>query len=303
MAENELQATDAAEQAPTAPAEEVVKSIKGFSRDLTCMGFQFEIGKSYEAAGEIKACKNGFHAIEGHPLEVFDYYPPATSRYCETIQSGQLARHSDDSKIASAKITIGVEISISELTARAVKWVFDRAKWAGAPVATGDNEAATASGTRGAATASGDQGAATASGYQGAATASGSRGAATASGSRGAATASGDQGAATASGDQGAATASGSRGAATASGYQGAATASGDQGAATASGKTVVAIATGFEGKARGEPGSAICLVCRDDDGEIVAIRASKVGENGVAPGVWYSLDAEGNFVAVEDDE
>jgi nucleotide-binding universal stress UspA family protein len=231
MAENELQATDAAEQAPTAPAEEVVKSIKGFSRDLTCMGFQFEIGKSYEAAGEIKACKNGFHAIEGHPLEVFDYYPPATSRYCETIQSGQLARHSDDSKIASAKITIGVEISISELTARAVKWVFDRAKWAGAPVATGDNEAATASGTRGAATASGDQG------------------------------------------------------------------------AATASGKTVVAIATGFEGKARGEPGSAICLVCRDDDGEIVAIRASKVGENGVAPGVWYSLDAEGNFVAVEDDE
>ena len=155
-----------------------VVSIKGFNRDLTCKpssekpAFQFEIGKTYTVSGTIKACSNGFHAcpIDEHPLSVLEFYPP-TSRFCEVVQEGE--RDRQGTKLASASITIKAEISISDLAARAVKWVFDRANWKDAPHVTGDNEAATASGTRGAATASGTQGAATASGDQGAATASG----------------------------------------------------------------------------------------------------------------------------------
>ena len=156
-----------------ASAEEVVESIKGFDADLSCRGFKFEIGKTYETNGKIVACKNGFHAISGHPLEIFNYYPPAGGRYAIVKQSGALARHDKDSKVASAKIAIEAEIALPALIERAVKWVFDRAKRVNGPAATGDNEKATASGTQGAATASGTQGAATASGYQGAATASG----------------------------------------------------------------------------------------------------------------------------------
>ena len=156
-----------------APAEEVVESIKGFDAALSCRGFKFEIGKTYETNGKIVACKNGFHAISGHPLEIFNYYPPAGGRYAIVKQSGALARHDKDSKVASAKIAIEAEIALPALIERAVKWVFDRAKRVNGPAATGDNEKATASGTQGAATASGTQGAATASGYQGAATASG----------------------------------------------------------------------------------------------------------------------------------
>ena len=179
-----------------APAEAPVKSItsiKGFDRDLSCRGFQFEFGKTYTVSGKIEACQNGFHAcpVDEHPLSVLEFYPP-TSRFAEVTQSGET--HKDGSKLASASITIGVELSISDLAARAVKWVFDRANWKDGPVATGDNEGATASGYQGAATASGYQGAATASGDQGAATASGDQGAATASGTRGAATASGYDG-------------------------------------------------------------------------------------------------------------
>ena len=44
----------------------------------------------------------------------------------------------------------------------------------------------------------------------------------------------------------------------------------------------------------------AIVLVHRNGDGEIVHIRASKVGENGIKAGVWYSLDAGGQFVEAE---
>jgi len=157
-----------------------VVSYKGFNQDWTCRGYQFEVGKSYEMDGKIEACSRGFHACE-HPLNVFDYYPPSLSRFAEVIQSGALARHGDDTKIASAKITINCELSIGELVKRAVKYVSDRAK----------PEGASAMGNRGAASATGIWGAASATGYQGAASATGDQGAASATGDQGAAMASG----------------------------------------------------------------------------------------------------------------
>jgi hypothetical protein len=307
-----------------------VTSIKGFNSDLTCRGFQFEVGKTYSVTGKIKACENGFHAcpIEHHPLSVLEHYSPTGSRFFEVTQDGK--RDAERNKLASALITVGVEISLGELAQRAVKWVFDRANWKDGPVCTGENEgcaasgdggaatasgdsgAATASGTRGAATASGyggaatasgdggaatasgDGGAATASGYSGAATASGTRGAATASGTRGAATASGYGGAATASGDSSAATASGYGGAATASGTRGAATASGYGGAATASGTRGAATASGHGGKARGSDGCALFLVHRDGNWKITKAWAGIVGSDGIVADTWYSLDEAG---------
>jgi hypothetical protein len=184
-------ATKRAKTADSALVSTAITSIKGFDADLSCRGFQFEAGKTFEVSGKIEACSNGFHAcpVDEHPLSVFEFYPPAGKRFFLVEQAGETDKQ--ETKLASAKITIGVELSLGGLTKRAIDWVFARANWKDGPVATADNEGATASGYQGAATASGDQGAATASGYQGAATASGTRGAATASGTRGAATASG----------------------------------------------------------------------------------------------------------------
>lgn len=49
-----------------------VTSIKGTDANMQCRGFQFEIGKTYSVSGNIKACKNGFHAcpIDQKPVEV-----------------------------------------------------------------------------------------------------------------------------------------------------------------------------------------------------------------------------------------
>ncbi|MCM1588295.1 DUF7666 domain-containing protein [Acinetobacter baumannii] len=58
-----------------------------------------------------------------------------------------------------------------------------------------------------------------------------------------------------------------------------------------------VAISIGYEGKAKASEGSAIVLTHRNSDGEILHIRASKVGENGVKADTWYQLDANGQFV------
>lgn len=52
------------------------------------------------------------------------------------------------------------------------------------------------------------------------------------------------------------------------------------------------------QGRARAASGSAIVLCYRDEaDGRLIHIRASKVGENGIKPDVWYTLDAQGEFV------
>ena len=145
---------------------EIVTAYKGFDKNLVCnpegKPFQYEIGKTYEHTGKVVRCaEGGFHACE-HPLNVFAYYPPGRSRYCEVQMSGQIARDGSDTKIAAARITIGVELHLHELIQRAVKWVFDRSK----------PEGASATGRYGAASATGDQGAASATGYQGKAQAS-----------------------------------------------------------------------------------------------------------------------------------
>ena len=169
--------------------EQKIKAYKAFDKDLSCRGFKYEVGKEYEETGYIKACEKGFHACP-YPLDVFGYYAPAGSRFCEVEQSGKID-DSESDKVCSSKIRIGAELDIRGLVKAAVSYVKERCTnecnaEPGKPATAGNYGAATA-GDRGAATA-GDSGAATA-GYRGAATA-GDSGAATA-GDRGAATARG----------------------------------------------------------------------------------------------------------------
>ena len=126
-------------------------------------------------------------------------------------------------------------------------------------------------------------------------------GAASNSGDSGAASNSGFRGAASNSGVRGAASNSGDSGAASNSGFRGAASNSGDSGAASNSGKFgIAADFNGFYTKVKSCDGGAIVAINRAYDGSIRHIRASKVGDNGIFPDVWYSLNDAGEFVEVK---
>ncbi|EDN2681138.1 hypothetical protein GHW53_08415 [Salmonella enterica] len=110
----------------------------------------------------------------------------------------------------------------------------------------------------------------------------------------------GDRSAATNTGDRSAATNTGYQSAATNTGDWSAATNTGDRSAAEVSGSQSVAASLGIEGKARASEGGAIVLCYRDEDGELIHIRASKVGEDGIMPDIWYQLNEDGEFVECE---
>ncbi|WP_261913867.1 hypothetical protein [Salmonella enterica] len=206
-----------------------IVTFKGFNKDLKCRDFQFEIGKTFHHEGKVEACGSGFHACEC-PFDVFSYYPPAESRYAETISFGVIDREEiGDTKIASASITIKAELTLPQFIQRGIEWIWSKIdKSLEQQIMTGDWSAATNTGNRSAATNTGNRSAAEVSGSQS------------------------------------------------------------------------VAASLGIEGKARASEGGAIVLCYRDEDGELIHIRASKVGENGIMPDIWYQLNEDGEFVECE---
>ena len=151
-----------------------MKGYKGFDKDLKCRGgYQYEIGRT-ETTDKAELCHAGFHFCE-RPLDVFGYFSPTNSRYCEIEAEGVSPEvEGGDTKRVAKKLTVKGEIGIVGLVKAQIEYVK-----AHCTHEVRDDGAATA-GYRGAATA-GNYGAATA-GYRGAATA-GDSGAATSRGS------------------------------------------------------------------------------------------------------------------------
>ena len=249
--------------------EETIKGYKGFNPDMTCRGFQYEVGKEYETK-KAKACEEGFHFCE-YPLDVLSFYEPSTekgmNRFCEIEGSGDFDKSESD-KVACTKIKIKAEIGIIGLVNAAVEYIKSKVDWK-------DNKESN-TGDQSAATNTGNYSAATNTGYQSAATNTG------------------DQSAATNTGDRSAATNTGDYSAATNTGTQSAATNTGYQSAAEVTGKESVAIVTGKDSKARGTIGNWLVLTERGEwNGgyyPIKEVRAFKVDGIEIKENVFYKL-------------
>lgn len=139
-----------------------MKAYKGFDKNLKCRGFQYEVGKEYEE-NEAKLCDKGFHACE-FPFDVFKYYEPATSRYCEVEIGDVSGEREDDSKICGKKIKIEGEIGLAGIIKAGVQMIIEKSERM--EKRTGDRSAATNTGNRSAATNTGDWSAATVAGKQ-----------------------------------------------------------------------------------------------------------------------------------------
>ena len=126
--------------------DNIIRGFKGFDKDLKCRGFQYEIGKDYEQEGKVKCCERGFHFCE-NPFDVFRYYSPSDSRYCEVECDGNADKANDDSKVATSHIHISAEIGLNGLIKAGVKFILDKVNFKDAKSTnTGDCSAATVEG-------------------------------------------------------------------------------------------------------------------------------------------------------------
>lgn len=94
----------------------IITGYKGFERDFTCLGMQYEVGKTYVLDGEPKLCERGFHFCTS-PLAVFKHYAP-TNRFAivkadedDVIYDATANSH----KAVARRITIVREITLDEI--------------------------------------------------------------------------------------------------------------------------------------------------------------------------------------------
>ena len=116
------------------------------------------------------------------------------------------------------------------------------------------------------------------------------------------ATNTGDYSAATNTGDYSAATNTGNRSAATNTGDYSVATNTGNCSAATVEGKSSVAIVTGYGGKAKGVKGSWIVCTERDNNYNILCVKATEIDGEKIKENTFYTLK-NGEFVKAEENK
>ena len=267
-----------------------MKAYKGFNKDMTCRGFQFEEGQTYHE-DEAKLCESGFHACE-NPLDCFGYYNPAESVFHEVeLDEVSPETHSDDTKRCGKTIKIKARLDIAGICKAHFEYVKSHTTH---EVTAGDSNSASA-GESGSASA-GDCGSASA-GYRGSASA-GNCGSASA-GDYGSASA-GDCGSASA-GDCGSASAgyygsasAGNCGSASA-GYRGSAVSRGDSSVK----ENGCAVVRGSNVKARGGIGSVIVIVIENDDYNIKEWKSGIIDGEILKPDTWYTLK-DGEFVEAD---
>ena len=105
-------------------SENVIKSYKGFDKNMQCRGFQYEVGKEYDMDGEIKCCNRGFHACKS-PIKVWDYYDMLNSRFAEVEQSGKIDEEEKSTKVCSSHIKIKAELKLADIINIGVEWLKD----------------------------------------------------------------------------------------------------------------------------------------------------------------------------------
>ena len=314
-----------------------MKAYKGFNKDMTCRGFQFEEGKTYEEEKAV-LCNSGFHACE-NPLDCLNYYSPDKSVYHEVDLDDVSDERQQDSKVCGKRITIGARLDFAGMVKGAISFVFEKVKattgdWAHAATTGDEAHAATTgnwahaatTGYRAHAATTGDWAHAATTGYRAHAATAGNEAHAATTGYRAHAATTGDWAHAATTGDEAHAATTGYRAHAATAGNEAHAATTGDwahaattgnwahaattgnwahaattgyRAHAEAKGKNSIAAALGFDSSAKAALGCWIVCSEYDNKGNLKEVKAVKVDGETIKADTLYRLK-DGDFVEVK---
>ena len=282
-----------------------MKTYKAFDPDFSCLGFKYEVGKTYTHKGKIELCASGFHAC-ANPLDVLQFYP-ATSRFAEVEQSGEVIDH--DQKTVSSVITIVRELTLKEF--------IEAAATMNPGATTGDYSPAATTGYESHAATTGYESHAATTGYHSPAATTGYNSPAATTGCYSPAATTGDHSPAATTGVSSPAATTGQWSPAATTGYRSHAATTGQWSPAATTGVSSPAVTTGYRShaattgensiaaslgrgsRAKASVGGAIVLVWYDMTGKLRGVKSAMVGKRGIKPDTWYGLDDAGKFVEV----
>ena len=108
--------------------EKHIDGFKGFNADMTCLGFKFEEGKTYEEDVELKVCNRGFHFCES-PFSVLSYRDMLDDE-CKFIPVHHVTAlgrcHSDSDKTATTKIHIGAKLDFKGFIKAGIDFIYEK---------------------------------------------------------------------------------------------------------------------------------------------------------------------------------
>lgn len=282
-----------------------IRAYKGFEPDLTCRGFQYEVGKEYELEGPIDMYSRGFHACR-QAADVFKFYPPykanGLTRYCIVEISGDIEE--DDDKVCGSHIKILEEISLKDMIREATDperiWGNYKSRRDMVAASIGSQTIAANTGIRSIAANTGSQSIAINTGlhsvaanrgWGSVAANTGNQSVAINAARKSVAINTGDSSDATSLGWGSVAIETGQSSWALAKGLHSVALSTGTWSKARVTESNSIAIVTGKDGCACGVLGSWLVLTELGWRGaEILDIRAVKVDGKEILPGTWYAL-------------
>lgn len=92
--------------------ENAIVAYKAFNENFCCRDFQYEVGKEYHITGDLKICKNGFHACKDL-IDTFNYYQMGNSRFAIVKLWGDVLY--GNNKMCASDIEIVEELSLKDI--------------------------------------------------------------------------------------------------------------------------------------------------------------------------------------------
>ena len=278
-----------------------MKLYKGFNTDMTCRGFQYAEGETYET-DEAKLCEAGFHACEA-PLDCFGYYAPAESVYHEVELDATDETSADDTKRVGKKITLGARLSIKNLVDAQIEYVREHCSPSKLKHTTEDRKYRGTRADRSANSSTGDMSANSSTGYRSANSSTGYMSANSSTGYMSANSSTGDMSANSSTGYMSANSSTGDMSANSSTGDRSANSSTGDRSANSSTGYASINVGWGRFNRCKGALGNYLVLSEWGEwDGEkyplLGAVMVCVDGEK-VKPDTWYTLE-NGELTEVE---
>lgn len=104
------------------------KGYKGFDSQLQDKAFQYEIGQEYAQSEYLVSGMSGLYFYED-PIDLFEHFPPAISRYCSVLSTGIEYRFIESSFVSTSQLTLTEEVELLDLIKESAKFLLDRVYW------------------------------------------------------------------------------------------------------------------------------------------------------------------------------